>query len=368
MRLLLFCAFLTLQSALLAQFTEGGHPNLVPNPSFEEFHGFPIGWYYKGTDFDDVVSFWTSATIASPDVYGPRVRVPSSWAEKGFGRQTAHTGQAMSGITVYGCGTGKPHCREYIQVQLKEPLVVGQTYQIEFWVSHLPNSLKINNIGAYFSNKRINTKTDEILKFTPQVKSDNILNAEGGIWLKWSEKFTAQSEADWLIIGNFFSDNQTQTSTPSVASLNFAYYYIDDVSIKKIEPIVKVPIKEDDLTKTPLEKGKVIRLKDIFFDSDKSLLLPRSYVELDKLVQIMRENPTMEIEVIGHTDNLGDVNYNLTLSRRRAAQVMEYIVKNGIEARRMQSNGFGSSQPIAPNDVEDMRQLNRRVEFRIIKM
>jgi outer membrane protein OmpA-like peptidoglycan-associated protein len=82
----------------------------------------------------------------------------------------------------------------------------------------------------------------------------------------------------------------------------------------------------------------------------------------------MRENPTLEIEIIGHTDNMGDVNYNLALSRRRAGQVMEYLIKNGIEASRIQTNGFGASQPIAPNDNEDMRQLNRRVEFRILKM
>jgi outer membrane protein OmpA-like peptidoglycan-associated protein len=368
MRNLLIFAFFLTQLAASGQFTEGGLPNLVPNPSFEEFHGFPIGWYYKGTDFDDVVSYWTSATIASPDVYGPRVRVPSSWAEKGFGRQTPHTGQAMSGITVYGCANGKPHCREYMQIQLKEPLVAGQTYQVEFWVSHLPNSLKINNIGACFSDKKLTVKTEDVLKLTPQVKSSKIIAADGGEWKLFSEKFVAQTEADWLVIGNFFQDNQTETTTPSVNSLNFAYYYFDDVSVKKVEPIVKVPVKEDDLTKTPLSKGKVVRLKDIFFDSDKSSLLPRSFVELDKLLQVMRENPTLEIEIIGHTDNLGDVNYNLTLSRRRAAQVAEYLVRNGIEARRMQSNGFGSSQPIAPNDNEEMRQMNRRVEFRVIKL
>lgn len=368
MRNLLIFAFLLTQIATNGQFTEGGQPNLVPNPSFEEFHGFPIGWYYKGTDFDDVVSYWTSATIASPDVYGPRVRVPSSWAEKGFGRQTPHTGQAMSGITVYGCANGKPHCREYIQIQLKEPLVVGQTYVVEFWVSHLPNSLKINNIGASFSDKKLTVKTEDVLKLTPQVKSSKIIAADGGEWKLFSEKFIAQAEADWLIIGNFFQDNQTDAAPPSVNSLNFAYYYFDDVSVKKVEPIMNVPVREDDLTKTPLAKGKVVRLKDIFFDSDKSSLLPRSFVELDKLLQVMRENPTLEIEIIGHTDNLGDVNYNLTLSRRRAAQVAEYLVRNGIEAKRMQSNGFGSSQPIAPNDTEEMRQMNRRVEFRIIKL
>ena len=72
--------------------TEGGYDNLVPNPGFEIFDGFPIGWYYKGSDFDAVMKYWTSPTTASPDAYGPRVRVPTSWAEKGFGKQTPHSG------------------------------------------------------------------------------------------------------------------------------------------------------------------------------------------------------------------------------------------------------------------------------------
>ncbi len=360
--------FLLLNNSIFAQYTEGGQENIVPNPGFEEFDGFPIGWYYKGTDFDDVVKYWTSATIASPDAYGARVRVPASWSEKGFGKQFAHGGQAMAGITVFGCGTGKPHCREYIEIQMKEPLVIGQVYVVEFWVSHLAGSMQVNNIGAYFSDKQVKVKTDNCLNLVPQVKSEAVLNADGGRWTKFTAKFQAQTEAEWVVIGNFNEDNQTTAVYPSVSNgLNFAYYYIDDVSVKKAEPIMPVPVKEDDLTRIPLEMGKVVVLKNIYFDSDRSELLPRSSVELDKLVQIMRENPKMEIEIIGHTDNIGDVNYNVTLSRRRASQVMDYAIRNGIEAKRLQANGFGSSQPLSSNDTEEMRQVNRRVEFRILK-
>ncbi len=367
----LFMAALLMPALIVAQ-SEASQPNLVPNPSFEEFQGFPIGWYYKGSDFNDVVRYWSSATKASPDAYGSRVRVPLSWAEKGFGKQTPHIGQAMAGITVYGCANGKPHCREYIQIQLKEPLVAGQNYTVDFWVAHLPLSLRINKLGAYFSNKKIDTPTENRLSFTPHVFADKIIHAENGGWAHFTGKFSANNEGEWLIIGNFFSDEETTTSTPSVSntsgSLNFAYYYIDDVAVRKAEPILPVSIKEDDLTRVPLKVGKVITLKDIFFDSDRSELLPRSNVELDKLLQIMRDNPRLEIEIIGHTDNVGDVNYNLTLSRRRATQVMEYLSKNGIATRRMQVSGFGASQPIAPNESEETRHLNRRVAFRILKM
>lgn len=366
--LIVIFLFLASRPSLTAQYTEGVQENIIPNASFEEFDGFPIGWYYKGTDFDDVVKYWFSPTIASPDVYGPRVRVPATWADKGFGKQSAHTGQAMAGITVYGCGTGKPHCREYIQIQMKEPLVIGQAYNIEFWVAHLEGSMRVNQIGAYFSETAVKVKTDNCLNLIPQVKSEVVLSAERGSWTKFSAKFVAQTEAEWLVIGNFSDDKQTTAITPPVAmALNFGYYYIDDIVVKKSDPLVPIPVKEDDLTRLTFETGKVVQLKNIFFDTDRSELLPRSNVELDKLVQILRENSKMEIEIIGHTDNLGDFNYNMTLSRKRATQVMEYLIRNGIENKRLQANGYGSTQPIASNDNEELRKLNRRVEFRIIK-
>lgn len=368
MRLLYTSLLLFLSHLVFAQYTEGGQQNIIPNSSFEEFGGYPIGWYYKGTDFDDVMRYWVSPTIASPDAYGSRVRVPASWAEKGFGKQSPHSGQSMVGITLFGCGSGKPHCREYIQIQMKEPLVVGQHYVVEFWVGHLAASLRVNNLGAYFSEKPLKVMTENCLNVVPQVFSEPVLVAGGDKWTKFTAKFIAQYEAEWMVIGNFFTDNQTISMAPSVPNpLNFAYYYIDDVSVKKTEPIRTIPVRDDDLTRLPIVVGKVITLKDIFFESNRAELLPRSYIELDKLVQLLRENPLMEIEIIGHTDNVGDVNYNLTLSRRRATQVMEYIIRSGIEAKRLQANGFGSSQPISTNETEENRQLNRRVEFRILK-
>ena len=362
----LFCLTITTATAQNAEMPQ---PNLVPNSGFEDFDGFPIGWYYKGSDFDDVVKYWSSPTTASPDAYGTRVRVPASWADKGFGKQTAHGGTNFAGITVYGCANGKPHCREYVQIQLTEPLVVGQNYNFDFWFSQLPKSLRVNNLGAYFSEKQIKIIGEPTLNTVkPQVKSAKILEAKNGNWGHFSMKFTATNEAEWLIIGNFDDDPNTSImASPSVNGLNFGYYYLDDVTLRKLEPIKKVPIKEDDLTRVPIEVGKVIRLKNIYFDTDKADLLPRSNVELNKLSSIMLDNPMLEIEIIGHTDNQGTADYNLTLSRRRAAQVREFLIENGIDPNRMTTNGFGATQPIAPNDTEDSRQMNRRVECRIVK-
>lgn len=367
-QLLLFICFVFAFPCLGQSSAEVELENIVPNSGFEQYANAPIGWFYKGQHFTNVMKYWSSPTAASPDAFGPKVKVPAHWEEKGFGKLKPHSGASMVGITVFGCEDGKPHCREYIQIQLKEPLVVGQRYYVEFWTNHLPRSLEINNLGVCFSEKKIELKTDELLTMTPVMKAEEIVRAPKSKWARISGRFIAQNEADHLIIGNFYPDKETLVKKNSDDTLPFAYYYIDDVLVKKEEPVIEVPLKPDDLTKAKLEEGKVIPLKNIYFDTDKWELLPRSYVELNKLLQIMSENPDMIIEIIGHTDTQGESNYNLYLSRKRSKAVVEFLNENGIANHRTRYKGYGSTKPIATNSTEDGRQLNRRVEFLIIKM
>ncbi len=361
----LICCFLFIP--LIAQNgSEQSWENIVPNASFERYAGVPLGWFYKGKHFTDVMKYWNSPTSASPDIFGPKVRIPKHWAEKGFGEQKARTGVSMVGITMYGCEDGKPHCREYIQIQLKEPMVIGQNYYFEFWVSNLPRSLEANNLGAYFSTKKINSALDKLLDVPPQVRATQITATRGSSWAKIFGRFQATEESDYLIIGNFFSDEATSVKAPLYQPLNYAYYYIDDVLLKKEEPILEVPLKEDDLTKIPLETGKIITLKNIFFETDKYELLPRSFIELNKLLKLMQENPSMIIEVRGHTDIRGTDSYNQYLSRKRAKAVVLFLIENGIDPARTHYTGYGSAKPIANNATAEGMQLNRRVEFKIV--
>ncbi len=239
--------------------------NIVPNPGFERFSASPIGWSYKGAFFGDVVKYWFSATTASPDIYGPAIHVPMDWAEKGFGQQKPRSGKNMAGLTLFGCTNGKPHCREFVEIQLAEPLVIGQAYYVEFWVSHLEKSLQINNLGAYFSISEIKRQTDEVLIREAQVSAKDIVPAPNGKWVKVSGQFVAKYEAEYMVIGNFKDDFNTLSVAPREDCFNYAYYYVDDVLVKKIPPFKPVPVKPDDLTKQKLEPGKIIQLKNIYF-------------------------------------------------------------------------------------------------------
>jgi outer membrane protein OmpA-like peptidoglycan-associated protein len=117
---------------------------------------------------------------------------------------------------------------------------------------------------------------------------------------------------------------------------------------------------------TPIEVNAVIVLKNIQFEFNGYKLLESSKVELDRVVQILNENPTLKININGHTDNIGGNASNLLLSANRAKAVIDYIIEKGIERNRLQSKGFGASKPIATNDTEDGRAINRRTELVVV--
>ncbi len=136
-----------------------------------------------------------------------------------------------------------------------------------------------------------------------------------------------------------------------------------------LDSLVKAGYKEihKDLYLVPIEVGQVVRLNNVFFDFDKSFLRPESFVELDRVVKLLNENPAIEIEMSAHTDSKGSDEYNFKLSDDRARSVCEYILSKGITPARIISQGYGETKPQVENDTDENRQLNRRVEFKILK-
>jgi OmpA-OmpF porin, OOP family len=108
-------------------------------------------------------------------------------------------------------------------------------------------------------------------------------------------------------------------------------------------------------------------LNNVFFDFDKWDLRPESFIELDRVVKLLTENPAIEIEMSAHTDAKGSDEYNIKLSHNRAASVRTYIISQGIAESRIISKGYGETKPIDTNETDEGRQMNRRVEFTITK-
>ena len=206
---------------------------------------------------------------------------------------------------------------------------------------------------------------------------------------------------------NFFFDDlivKDEASDGAVAMIKLYDYVVDPASIKRDfqlleekisqplvvntptpvapQPVVSPPLpKEAPKENTPeppknytsldnknVSVGKAIVLQNLRFAQSKPELLPESNAELENLFKFMQEHPTANIELQGHTDNRGDFDLNLALSRQRVEVVKAFLVKKGISPNRITGKGFGSSRPIANNNREETRQLNRRVELIITKL
>lgn len=105
-----------------------------------------------------------------------------------------------------------------------------------------------------------------------------------------------------------------------------------------------------------------IVLERVYFDTDKAVLRPESYPELNRLVHYLKRKKDLRAEIQGHTDNQGSAEHNAALSRDRALAVLRYLIGQGIDFRRLSAKGYGADQPAVPNDTPANRQRNRRVE------
>ncbi|MES2140321.1 MAG: OmpA family protein [Bacteroidota bacterium] len=123
-----------------------------------------------------------------------------------------------------------------------------------------------------------------------------------------------------------------------------------------------------DVTLQKVEVGKKIVLNNIFFDSNESTLRKESFSELERAVKLMNDMVSLQIEISGHTDNIGSSKSNRQLSELRAKAVKDYLVSKGCDEGRLKYKGYGSVQPISTNNTEIGRQMNRRTEFKVLKV
>jgi len=152
-------------------------------------------------------------------------------------------------------------------------------------------------------------------------------------------------------------------------------YYVDFRSTGFLSDMKRINIPETyaretynfDIALIKVRVGKKVVLNNILFETGKSILTKSSFTELDRLLQILEENPLMRIEISGHTDNTGSLSLNLKLSEDRARAVVEYLVQKGVDSSRLEFKGFGPNQPVADNSTSAGRAMNRRVEFKILE-
>lgn len=368
--------------------------NIVPNSSFEEYKDCPKKLVSEKQQY---VSQWFQPTTGSLDYFNKCSWRNSDVPKNKMGYQQARTGSAYIGIYAYN-----PNYREFAAIKLTQAMEENMKYKVEFYVSLSEHSLfACENLGILFSTDSLyNGLSSFIYKYDTVIQKNGIIveklhyeadirNPEGNMitdtknWTKIEGEYTAKGGEIFLTIGNFYNDRNTVVkgvTSEHKAPLPASYYYIDDVMVRPVERISniekskkakKVKTKEHETSnyffkKRELKIGDKIVLENIFFESNKSMLLEQSYDELNHLLRILKNNPRLTIKVSGYTDNKGSEELNNKLSKERAASVVEYLISKGIEKNRLKYEGKGSSSPIADNNTEEGRQKNRRVEFEIL--
>ncbi len=173
------------------------------------------------------------------------------------------------------------------------------------------------------------------------------------------EKSVNTSYSD-KIDGTFLATLSTGKEYSINVSKDGYLFYSENFSIEKNQ--IGKPI----ILEVPLQKiaiGKRVVLKNIFFDSNKFDLKPQSKTELQKLIDFLKENPKIDIQISGHTDDIGDDQSNLILSQNRSKAVYNYLIARNIDAKRLSFKGYGEAAPIADNTTPEGRANNRRTEF-----
>lgn len=365
------------------------HTNLVYNGSFEEYRMCP-----KRIDAVGVLSIvdcWYQPTRGSADYYNVCGSKECGVPVNKLGKQSPHGGDGYCGIYC-----SRNDYREYLQTRLRRKLRAGDSVRLTFYVSLSEESTgAVSTLAGLFTKDRISDtirtlflqKEHEQLAegvyqtvarpFEPQIVNPTDRHLENTReWECVTGTFVAQGGEQYITIGNFNTAERSGYTDPDSLTqlLPGAYYYIDDVTV---ECLNCPPPEADDLNvdstylteeQPSFAVGGTFVLKEIFFEFDKSTLLQQSFFELLRLLALLDTYPQMCIEIGGHTDGKGSESYNKRLSENRAKAVVDYLVSKGVNASRLQFKGYGKSMPVAPNDTEEGRALNRRVEFKILSM
>lgn len=366
--------------------------NLIQNSSFEEYNNCPGGGGLKSlvSNLADCKN-WNNPSGASPDYYNSCATQAYYSVPKHYnGYQFPHTGNAYAGIGFFISTSDY----EYIQIKLKGNLLQDKKYCFSIYINLDDNEEYCTNQIQYtLTKKRINSKNKKLLKtdnFQRVIHNDFIQDKNN--WLCLSSIYIAKGDEDYLTIGLFnenvpfkyIGKNKNKIKNKVFKEQVYEIYYlIDDVSLVEIKDSSECKCTKDIEVKIDSSKVKIDTvksyslydeaidsftvLKNVLFNNNEFILQSTSFTELNNIIHYLKQNPSFKIALSGYTDNAGSETENQKLSEQRTKAVADYLIKEGIDTKRITYKGYGSKNPIAPNDTEENKAINRRVEFKISK-
>jgi len=328
--------------------------NLVKNPGFEEFVKCPEE-YGSLSDFS---LYWKQPTYGSTDYFhscSDNMPVNRNF----IGQQETFEGEAYAGFYAFG----PKDYREYLAGELSEKLIKGKKYNFSFRVSLADKSeYAIKEFGILFMNKELDLHTKRNIPY--ELMNRNGLYNYVGLanpkyykdkenWAEISGEYIADGTEQFIVIGNFKSNAHTHRAKIGSSLKKAAYYYVDMVLVEQADKLFKL--------------DEIYVLENLLFEVNGYTVKGEGKKQLQALVSHLKAEPSLNISIYGHTDNVGSPEYNKELSQKRAKAVGLFLVDNGLSPFRIAWKGFGDISPVAKNETQEGRDKNRRVEFVISK-
>ena len=320
----------------------------------------------------DVVD-WTSPTLGSTD-YFHNCSVHMGTPKNFNGEQAADFGSGYTGLYLYA----PDDYREYLQATLYQTLKKGEQYELSFYISLAERSdFAIREFGVLFSDNPLNFKTKKNLSRKVRYSApgnqyhfiripDTEFHRDTEDWVEVRTVFTAKGSEKYMTLGNFEDNAGTLKTKRKRQARQGAYYYLDLVSLTGPEDIGDpvAPLAEtsqENLEDYTLDAEHTF--KNVLFEFDQYQLSGAAKKEIEQVFSYLNQHPDYQISLHGHTDNVGTRAYNQALSENRCMGVARYLIQLGLSESRVSWEGKGGAFPVASNDSESGRQLNRRVVF-----
>lgn len=259
-----------------------------------------------------------------------------------------------------------------------EPENAGSDINTELWDAYY--SIDASGKYAYMSSSKNSKGKEDIvkIKLKEEVQPDPVILITGRVLdSKTNQPIAATIAYNNLKDGKNYGIARTNPKTgeykivlPYGINYDFnanAANYIGVSENLDLTGVGEYREIERDLFLVPIEVGSTVRLNNIFFETGSATLKSESYSELNRVVEFMENNPSVKIELGGHTDNVGKDSFNMKLSQDRVNSVLSYLKSKNVDESRMVAKGYGESKPIADNETEEGKQKNRRVEFTILE-
>lgn len=360
-----------------------GSVNLIENSDFELSNGRTLKEF---GGLDEFCEKWFSATESKADLFARgvksgKVNVPDNM----FGTQEPVSGDFYAGFRAYT--TDKKFNRSYLSTELRTQLEKDQTYCVKFNISLADLSkFAVNNVGVVFTDKRtVQPNTGEMVKAMAVSDPTNKVYNDMDAWVTVCGTYIAKGSETHIIIGCFERDDKIKIEKPkrpkgAVGTQVYqAYYYVDNVEVHRIQAKSQCNCggvsREPDviysrsvvITET-MTLSDIVKASEVYYAFLKDDITPMAKRDLDNIVKILKENPNIKLEVVGHNDNdeTSEAAINsryAELAKSRADKVVEYLKSQGISEMRIVPKTKYNTEPANNRPTPLSVAQNRRVQF-----